>query len=62
MRKGKPVKVKIRNPQTVPDARPASLEVVLRAMIAEALADPRPGIPAEEVLARLEQKARTSRR
>jgi hypothetical protein len=62
MNKGKPVTATIGSPQAVPDARPASLEAVLRARIAEALADPRPGIPAEEVFARLERKARTSRR
>lgn len=33
-----------------------ALEAVMRAKIAEALADPRPGIPAEEAFDRLERK------
>ena len=38
------------------DRETVALEAVMRARIAEALADPRPDIPAEEVFRRLEQK------
>ena len=38
------------------DRERLALEAVMRARIAEALADPRPGIPAEEVFRRLEKK------
>jgi antitoxin ParD1/3/4 len=38
------------------DREQAALDAVMRARIEEALADPRPAIPAEEVFARLERK------
>jgi hypothetical protein len=62
MRKNEPVRVIVENQQAILDGWPTSIEAVIRARIAEALADPRPAIPAEEVFRRLEQKARTSGR